>query len=177
MWGYWERCKNMQIHLYVSLFHSGHQKEWEKKTAGHLQLFCSKYNCWKTLITKDDYHLPFASLAIDGNITSVIFGILNRFRNCTAQPNLSDTWIFKWMSIFSSSFVVYTLWTDWDVLRPSPHGGKEEELVNHRERATNTRMTSLYVRWLTREILDELEDWRALLRDSEESNKMHALSI
>lgn len=64
----------------------------------------SKYSSWNTLITQDDYHLPFASLAIDGNITlvsAIMYTILNQFRKRAVQPNPAD--ILKKYERFPSS--------------------------------------------------------------------------
>ena len=58
---------------------------------------CSKYSCWNTLITQDHYHSLFASLAIDGNISSVFLIIHFTEDRCRKMHSAakSFTWIFK----------------------------------------------------------------------------------
>ncbi len=65
------------------------------------------------------------------------------------------------------TFLILSVWrhfmsiaikTHWDVVQPSLRGGREQERIHHWQRATYTRMTSLYVRCLTRDVLQQHRD-------------------
>lgn len=143
--------------------------------AGQLQPFCSRHRCWNTLISLITLHSP----AVDGYISSVFSimeSILTQFREKAVQTNLPHTYMFNPLSMSHPPRVVATIYCLYiidllDVRQPSLRGGREQEWINHRESATNTRMTSLYVRCLTRDGTEPQFDWMASLTDREESDK------
>ena len=107
---HWERCRNMQINLCVSLFQSGGQKERERLAAAIL------LQTWLLEHTDQD-HFHLLLLTNDHlNITSVfsiIYDILNQFRKHTIQPNFPYTFLDIQKSEHFSSYqcgVIYCLY-------------------------------------------------------------------
>lgn len=127
-WGCRVWCKSMQIHVCLSLWREARKRE---EKLGQLQLFCSKYSCWNTLITQDHYRMPFALL--HSSLTKLSCQHFQSYIKRRVQPK---TYRYLQSQMSTCSIICHLYIIDRLGMQPSMQEGREQEWSHHRERDT-----------------------------------------
>lgn len=122
----------IQIHLCVYFFTGGSIKRKKHFTTGQLQILCTKYSCWNTLITYDHYHLLFLLL--------ITAESLQCFQSYTTESiNLESTQSCQTLHVIETCWrhpplhgiIYYTLLTDLEELQLRLGEGRGHEWIHH----------------------------------------------